>query len=300
MHDSTPQNSLSRSIEPPPDEAHSIEAHSIEDWCVRFIAAESLKQKSSQGRRPDRFDPSWPADDDRLRTLLPGRSPELKLSDRAERIPKAGALREASARVKLLHVFLHHELQAAELSAWAVLRFRATPESFRRGLLGVLDDELRHAQLYQARIEALGASYGTHAVRDWFWERARACESPLQYTALMGLGFEGANLEHAKRFERQLRDAGDEESAELLGRIGREEVAHVHFAARWFTEWSGGDPEDGPDFDAWAEALPPPLTPAVLRGAELARERRVRAGLSHAFIDRLDACSGVSERSPRA
>ena len=38
------------------------------------------------------------------------------------------------------------------------------------------------------------------------------------FLALMGIGFEGANLEHAERFSRQFEAAGDHESAHLVMR----------------------------------------------------------------------------------
>lgn len=276
------------------------DAESVEAWCLEFIEARALERKLLPKRRPEAFSPESVASVPSLRSIAPGRAVGLVITDRAEKVPRPGALREVSARIKLLHLFLHHEIQAAELSAWALLRFPETPLAFRRGLLGVLDDEARHARMYAQRIDELGGAYGDHPVRDWFWERSRTCEDALQYVALMGLGFEGANLEHAERFEAHLREAGDDRSADLVAQVGREEVAHVRFAARWFTEWTGGDPDIGPDFDAWAAALPAPLTPAVLRGRPLALERRSRAGLSPAFVARLAECGAAKGPSPRS
>ena len=156
----------------------------------------------------------------------------------------------------------------------------------------------RHAAPYSARIEALGAEAGCrHAVRDWFWERTLVRDAARTWR--LGLGFEGGNLEHANRFERQLRVAGDPVSAELVARVGREEVSHVHFAARWFTAWAGAAPGGGPEFDRWAAELPAPLTPAVLRGHPLDRARRGKAGLSEVFLDRLEASGKTSCPSDR-
>lgn len=276
---------------------------SIEDWCSRYIRAASVAEKCSPPARPARFAQRTGLDPDECARMVPGRAARLRVQDRAERIPKPAALKEASARAKLLHVFLHHEIQAAELSAWAILRFPDAPEAFRRGLLGVLDDEARHAEMYLGRVRELGADYGDFAVRDWFWQRARHCSTALQYTALMGLGFEGANIDHAARFERQLRDVGDDQSADLVGQVGREEVSHVSFAAKWFSEWSGEGEGGGPDFDRWCDALPRPLTPAVFKGNPIELERRGRAGLSEAFLGRLSAAGGAeitTRKSPRA
>jgi len=226
--------------------------------------------------------------------LRPGRSPHLDVRDRAERIPRPGALVHASARAKLLHVFLHHEVQAAELCAWAIASFPDAPADLREGLWRVLEDEARHARMYAGRLAALGHRYGDFPVRDWFWARVPTCRTVRQYTALMGLGFEGGNLEHAERFEGALRSAGDDASAELVARVGREEVAHVHFAGRWFVRLGGAADRrsGGPDYDAWRADLPAPLTPALLQGRPLAREPRRRAGLGEAFLDRLEADGG--------
>ena len=272
----------------------------LEERCADFLCASDPRQKTRSLPVGAAFDGGTPLSIAQLESFVPGRGEALTVVERAERIPRPAALREVSARVKLLHVFLHHEIQAAELSAWAVLRFPGTPEPFRRGLLRIQNDEARHAGMYLKRIEELGGSYGDHAVRDWFWERARSVRAPEEYVALMGLGFEGANLEHAERFEGQLRAVGDAASADLVGQVGREEVAHVRFAAHWFCVLTGAEPGAGPEFDAWAKALPAPLTPSVLRGIPLARERRARAGLSDEFLDRLERTESATARSPRS
>ncbi|QDV07047.1 hypothetical protein Poly30_25660 [Planctomycetes bacterium Poly30] len=273
-----------------PDSAPSTsDAKTASEWCRAYVESSDVAEKLRPAPRPGDGDPSLGAERDLPRRLPgPGRAAHLRVLDRAEKIPKPGALVEASAVAKLLHVFLHHEIQAAELCAWAFLAFPEAPSEFRAGLLGILDDEVRHAALYAGRIEELGASYGDFPVRDWFWARTLTATTPLQYVALMGLGFEGGNLEHAARFEALLREAGDERSASLVGQVGREEVSHVRFAARWFSEWTHGDPTESPDFDRWRAELPPPLTPEVLRGKPLDRDRRRRAGLSESFLDRLD------------
>ena len=64
---------------------------------------------------------------------------------RARKSPGPEAIRVPKRRAELLHTFLHHELQAAELMCWAILAFPETPEAFRLGLLGVARDEIRAA-----------------------------------------------------------------------------------------------------------------------------------------------------------
>ncbi|MEL6713173.1 MAG: DUF455 family protein [Planctomycetota bacterium] len=257
--------------------------------CAAFVRTRSRAAKlRGLAAAPDPLPPRVPSAP--LSDLVPGRSPHLEVGARAERIPKPGALRDRRMRARLLHTFLHHEVQAAELCAWAIHAFPDTPSEFRAGLARILGDESRHARGYARRLVALGHRYGDFPVRDWFWERVPTCARATAYTALMGIGFEAGNLEHAERFEGALRAAGDEESAQLVARVGREEVAHVHFAARWFVRLGGASaPDGGPDYDAWRSELPPPITPALLQGRPLARDARQRAGLGPAFLDRLEA-----------
>ena len=55
---------------------------------------------------------------------------------------------------------LLHELQAAELMAWALLAFTDAPHEFRSGLLRIAGDEIRHMRLYREQIERLGHAVG--------------------------------------------------------------------------------------------------------------------------------------------
>jgi uncharacterized ferritin-like protein (DUF455 family) len=167
---------------------------------------------------------------------------------------------------------------------WALLRFPDADPALRRGLLGICQDEIRHMRLYAEHIRALGHELGDFPVRDWFWERVPTCSSPLAFVALVGMGLEGANLEHSASFAAMFRAAGDERGAQVQEQVGAEEIAHVAFATHWFRTMTGGC-----DFSVWCATLPPPLSPLVLRGQPVHRERRLAAGQSADFIDELTA-----------
>jgi len=214
----------------------------------------------------------------------PGRPVELGLPARRKRKSSVHSLRDAEARARLLHSFWHHELQAAELMCWALLAFADAEPEFRRGLLGVCRDEMRHMGLYQGHIEALGYRIGAFGVRDWFWQRVPSCPSKLSFVALMGMGFEAANLEYASNFAKMFEQVGDDVGAELQRRIATEELSHVAFATHWFKRWTGGC-----DFQTWCEQLPPPLSPWVLRGQQLDLAARTKAGMSEEFLTALAA-----------
>jgi len=261
-------------------------AGTVEAWCRSWIATRELAHKLAPPPLPDLQDErSWEPSPASLRIERPGRPPELVVNARSPRTPSAKALQRTETRARLVHTFLHHELQAAELFAWAVLAFPRTPRAFRAGLLALCRSELDHLGLYAEHLGHLGRAAGDFPVRDWFWERVPSCTTPAAFVALLGLGLEGANLEHGARFAAAFRAAGDERGAAILERVAEEEVAHVAFAARWFERFTGAPLT----FDAWSAELPAPITPALLRGRPLNRAARTRAGFDHAFLERLAA-----------
>lgn len=268
------------SPDPVSERKHPSDLPDIEAWAERYICSTELSHKLAPPAPPKVFRAAATP----LRVSEPGRPPELRAARRGERTPKQEALEAPHYRARTLHAFWHHELQAAELMCWAILAFPETEPEFRRGLLGICLDEIRHMNLYAEHIRALGSRLGDFGVRDWFWKRVPSCASALEFVAVMGMGLEAANLEHAPNFAARFRLAGDETGALIQERIAAEEVAHVGFATRWFGRWTGGC-----DFDRWASHLPPPLSPWVMHGQPLADEARRRAGMSEAFLRQLAA-----------
>ena len=112
----------------------------------------------------------------------------------------------------------------------------------------------------------------------------------------MGLGLEGANLEHAARFAARFREAGDLEGALIMDRVEREEVGHVAFALHWYERFTGAPL----DYDRWRDALPAPLSPSIMRGGSLNLEARSRAGFDEAFLARLAAEPSTSVSRSRS
>jgi uncharacterized ferritin-like protein (DUF455 family) len=256
-------------------------APDVEAWAEAYVLSASLAHKLSPPPVPKVFREGAAA----VRLVAPGRPPELRpATRRRERTPKPEALREPRLRARALHSFLHHELQAAELMCWAVLAFPGAEMEFKKGLIGICLDEIRHMNLYRQHIEALGSHVGAFGVRDWFWRRVPACTTPLSFVSVMGMGLEAANLEHAATFAARFRDVGDEAGALVQERVALEEIAHVAFGIRWFSRWTGGC-----QFDEWVANLPPPLSPWVLRGTPIAAGARRRAGMPDEFVAALAA-----------
>lgn len=248
-------------------------------WARLYITSTDLDHKLAPPPVPQAFREGAVPE----RVPAPGRPAILRMGRRS-RAPKPEALSDRRIRAKLMHAFFHHELQAAELMCWAVLAFPETPPAFRRGLLGICRDEIRHMNMYRAHIRALGHDIGDFPIRDWFWTRVPACKDPVAFVALMGMGLEGGNLDMAPSFAERFAAVGDEVGARVQAVIADEEKAHVRFAVHWFSTWTGGC-----DFTTWSAHLPPPLSPAMMRGRNVAQTARVEAGMPPAFVASLMA-----------
>lgn len=262
------------------------EANTLERWAWDYLHAPAIT---------DRFaPPPVPTAMESVKTVrrvaAPVRPEGITVVTRAPRSVSDMALREKHIRARVFHTFLHHELQAAELMCWAILAFPEAPDAFRRGLAKICLDEVRHMNLYQDYLAELGCRYGDHPVRDWFWQRIPAAETPAHYVATMGIGFEGANLDHTVRFAERLRSVGDARGAAVQDIVREEEIPHVRFALHWFQRWVQGD------FARWAEHLPAPLSPWLMQGKPLNREDRLRAGMTEDFMRELQAWIPFEQR----
>lgn len=222
-----------------------------------------------------------------LRIAEPGRPPELRIvpAHRAK-VPPIEGMPDPEQRARILHGFANHELQAAELFAWALLAFPDAPGDFRRGLAAVLDDEQRHTRMYIARCEALGVRFGEQPVSGYFWSKVEHIDTPAAFVCAMSLTFENANLDHTVDYAAAARAAGDEKTAAVIDRVHRDEVEHVRFGWNWLRRLK---PEDQSMWDAFRANLTWPLRPLKAKGPRFHPEGRWKAGLEPEFVRLLEA-----------
>ena len=71
-----------------------------------------------------------------------------------------------------------------------------------------------------------------------------------------------------------------------------EEIPHVRFVLHWYRRFRS-EPTSTPfeDFTGFRGALPPPLSPAIMKGKPLALAARLRAGFGAQFCEELEAWS---------
>ena len=216
----------------------------------------------------------------------PGRPAHLKILPATEvKVPAMVGMRDKHQRPRILHAMANHELQAIELFAWALLAFPNAPAEFRKGLLAILVEEQRHFRLYQERVHANGVEFGDFGITGYFWNRAAVIRTPIEFSCIMGLTFENANLDFAREYAAEARAVDDEETAAAIDEIHRDEVGHVAFGWQWLERWK--DPKASM-WDAYLAHTQKPLGPGRARGKTFDVEGRRAAGLSEEFIRNLE------------
>jgi uncharacterized ferritin-like protein (DUF455 family) len=258
----------------------------LRDHALRIVTTESLEEKLAPGPAGLTDERPGPA----LRLRRPARPPGLEIQPSTRvKVPPVAGMGDPAQRARILHALANHELQAAELFAWALLAFPEAPAGFRRGLLAILGDEQRHTRMYAASCEALGVRFGELPVTGYFWGKVGSIRSPRDFVCAMSLTFENANLDHTTEYAAAARAAGDEKTAAVIDRVHRDEVEHVRFGWTWLDRFR----EEGETlWDAFRASLTWPLRPAKARGARFHREGREAAGLDPEFIRRLEESGG--------
>lgn len=197
--------------------------------------------------------------------VLPGRSGRISFSDQQLKFPKVSRLNENERKAMALHSFANHELLAIEMMASAILLYPHSDEEdlrFKKGILTALKDEQKHLSLYIKRINELGFAFGDFPLNDFFWRQMAKLQTPSQYTSVMALTFEAANLDFAQYYSRIFKEYGDLETARILDVVLEDEITHVAFGAHWMKRWR----QDKTLWNYYLESLPWPLTPARSKG----------------------------------
>jgi uncharacterized ferritin-like protein (DUF455 family) len=254
----------------------------LRDHALRVLTAPALLEKlepAPAGLTDERPGPA-------LRLERPVRPPRLEIvPSGAARVPAIEGMQDPAQRPRILHAFANHELQAAELFAWALLAFPEAPRAFRSGLLRILGDEQRHCRMYMARLASWGVELGDYPVSGYFWSKVCDFTTPLRFACAMGLTFENANLDHTREYAEAARRAGDERTAALIEKVHQDEIEHVRFGWRWLAALKDASQSM---WEAYCGGVSWPLRPALARGRVFHESGRRAAGLDEEFIHRLE------------
>lgn len=216
----------------------------------------------------------------------PGRKDKIQFTEERIKFPKTPRLMENEGKAIALHSFANHELLAIEMMAAAILHYPHENDDdvrFKKGIVNALADEQKHFSLYVKRINELGFEFGDFPVNDFFWRQMPKLKSAENFTALMSLTFEAANLDFAQYYRNFFREHGDDTTADILNIVLEDEISHVAFGSHWLKKWRG----DKKLWDYYTSVLPHPLTPARSRGIGYDAKLHQRAMNDQEFVDSL-------------
>ncbi len=126
------------------------------------------------------------------------------------------------------------EIQAREAFLWATVQFKDAPLPLQKAWLALASEEDKHLHWLLKRMEELKIDIKGRHVCTLLWESFQVCKTAKEFAKYMA----SAEERGRKAGERFCNDIAkiDPISAELFGKIAKEEVAHIALAARFFPD----------------------------------------------------------------
>lgn len=152
-------------------------------------------------------------------------------------VPRRRINRGHAGRIALLHALAHIELNAIDLAWDIIVRFHNSdlPRRFFDDWVDVAADEARHFAMLARRLSDFDTRYGDLPAHDGLWDAAVATRHDLAARlAVVPMVLEARGLDVTPAMIEKLRNVGDDDSADVLDIIYREEVGHVATGQRWF------------------------------------------------------------------
>ncbi len=204
--------------------AHCLALADPEEKCAAVSAlAGAVEQGAFQ------WDPAVPVEP----ITAPGRPADPPLV-KPSAVPRR-RLGSAAGRAALVHAIAHIEFNAINLALDAAYRFRDMPHQYTLDWISVAQDEARHFQLLQSRLNQLDHAYGDFPAHNGLWEMAeKTADSCLVRMALVPRVLEARGLDVTPGMIERLKGVGDKATIAVLEVILVEEVRHVAIGTRWF------------------------------------------------------------------
>lgn len=254
----------------------------LRDWAMQILSADTLSEKLADPGEWTDHEPGPPLVwDEPVRPVGMG----FSRRNRKEKLPSFQELDDPNKRAICLHRFAGHELLAVEIMAFTLLAFPDAPANFRSGVAHTLREEQGHVRLYMTQMKRLGVEFGDLPLYRHFWMHTPHIQSPLHYISMMSLTFEMANLDFAPMYGKTFAQVGDDEAAQLMATILRDEIKHVSFGWKWLQRFKqNGETE----WDSWEKTLATTLLiPKRAKGFCVHEEPRKQAGIPQDWIANL-------------
>jgi uncharacterized ferritin-like protein (DUF455 family) len=146
-----------------------------------------------------------------------------------------------TARRQRLHKHMHNEMQSLEIAAQTLSDFPDAEWELRLALARQCWDETRHTRLLYRRLRQLGGRKGEFPVMNFEWSVTCMLDSLGARLGLQNRTFEGGEMDLLRRLVNVWREAGDDDTADLLDGILSDEIQHVRFANIWFRRMAQTD-----------------------------------------------------------
>jgi uncharacterized ferritin-like protein (DUF455 family) len=164
---------------------------------------------------------------------IPGR-PEKPLLVSPLEVGKR-SMRTTEGRAALIHALAHIEFNAINLALDAVWRFADMPPQYYADWLKVAAEEAYHFGLLNGYLLNMGYQYGDFNAHNSLWEMAERTQGDvLARMALVPRTMEARGLDASPPLRNKFAQIGDNDAAEILDIILRDEIGHVAIGNYWF------------------------------------------------------------------
>ncbi len=164
---------------------------------------------------------------------IPGRPHQPALVSPLE--VKKRSMRSAEGRAALIHALTHIEFNAINLALDAVWRFADMPTQYYIDWLKVAAEEAYHFSLLNDHLKTLGYAYGSFSGHNALWEMVeKTTGDVLARMALVPRTMEARGLDASPPLRNKIAQAGDQQAADIIDIILRDEIGHVAIGNTWF------------------------------------------------------------------
>lgn len=148
----------------------------------------------------------------------------------------------AESKRERLHRHMNNECGALEIAAQALADFPDAPWDLRMQMARQCADEARHAGGLYRRLREFGGRKGEFPIANYEWSVTNMLDNLPGRLAVQNRTFEAGLIDLLGSLRTRWREAGDEQTAEMLEAILADEITHVRYANRWIKRLTEEDP----------------------------------------------------------
>jgi len=217
-----------------------------------------------------------------------------------EDVPDIGGM-DIEHRRQRLHREYNQEVQAIEVAAICIADFPDAPWELRMELARQCWDEARHAKLFLRRLRANGGHKGQYPIANLDWSLVGMIDSLIGRLTIQHRTFEAGSLDIEAVAVPMFREAGDDDTADILEVIEADEIHHVRFGNDWVKRFTDADPRSVLEIAkavAWLKRVVAATGGEALHAIPTERGARELAGFSDAEIgevERMEQAVNVGE-----